>query len=44
MLVNNAGIKSAESLLAGDKAKIDRTMDINSGAVLLCSSSSSTAS
>ncbi|MEX2697210.1 SDR family NAD(P)-dependent oxidoreductase [Rhizobium mongolense] len=36
-LVNNAGIKSAESLLSGDKAKIDRTMEINSGAVLLCS-------
>ncbi|MBX4899775.1 glucose 1-dehydrogenase [Rhizobium bangladeshense] len=36
-LVNNAGIKSAESLLSGDKEKIDRTMEINSGAVLLCS-------
>ncbi|MBZ9605546.1 SDR family NAD(P)-dependent oxidoreductase [Phyllobacterium chamaecytisi] len=36
-LVNNAGIKSTESLLFGDKAKIDRTMEINSGAVLLCS-------
>lgn len=36
-LINNAGIKSAESLLSGDKAKIDRTMEINSGAVLLCS-------
>lgn len=36
-LVNNAGIKSTESLLSGDKAKIDRTMEINSGAVLLCS-------
>ncbi|MER9216188.1 glucose 1-dehydrogenase [Mesorhizobium sp. M0663] len=37
VLVNNAGIKSAESLLSGDKAKIDRTMRINSDAVLLCS-------
>lgn len=36
-LVNNAGVKSAETLLGGDKAKIDRTMGINSGAVLLCS-------
>ncbi|MCA0025919.1 MULTISPECIES: glucose 1-dehydrogenase [unclassified Mesorhizobium] len=39
VLVNNAGIKSAESLLCGDKAKIDRTMLINSDAVLLCSKS-----
>lgn len=37
VLVNNAGIKSGERLLTGDKAKIDRTMEINSGAVLLCS-------
>lgn len=37
VLVNNAGIKSAQSLLEGDKATIDRTMDINSGSVLLCS-------
>ncbi|MDX8449681.1 SDR family NAD(P)-dependent oxidoreductase [Mesorhizobium captivum] len=39
VLVNNAGIKSAESLLSGDKTKIDRTMRINSDAVLLCSKS-----
>jgi NAD(P)-dependent dehydrogenase (short-subunit alcohol dehydrogenase family) len=37
VLVNNAGVKSGETLLSGDKAKIDRTMEINSGAVLLCS-------
>ncbi|MFI0846532.1 SDR family NAD(P)-dependent oxidoreductase [Mesorhizobium sp. IMUNJ 23232] len=36
-LVNNAGIKSGERLLSGDQAKIDRTMKINSDAVLLCS-------
>ncbi|MGV3549633.1 SDR family NAD(P)-dependent oxidoreductase [Rhizobium sp.] len=35
-LINNAGIKSGEKLLTGDKAKIDRTMEINSAAVLLC--------
>ncbi len=36
-LVNNAGIKSGEKLLSGDRARIDRTMKINSDAVLLCS-------
>lgn len=36
-LVNNAGIKSGEKLLAGDQAKINLTMKINSDAVLLCS-------
>ncbi|UXN57751.1 SDR family NAD(P)-dependent oxidoreductase [Phyllobacterium zundukense] len=37
VLVNNAGIKSGESLLQGDKGKIDRTMEINTSAVLSCS-------
>ncbi|MGX5805380.1 SDR family NAD(P)-dependent oxidoreductase [Bradyrhizobium sp. Arg314] len=36
VLVNNAGIKSAESLLNGSVNKIDRTIQINSVAVLLC--------
>ena len=37
VLVNNAGIKSAEKLLSGDPVRIERTMKINSDAVLLCS-------
>lgn len=36
VLVNNAGIKSAEPLLSGSVTKIDRTIQINSVAVLLC--------
>ncbi|MEQ1954708.1 glucose 1-dehydrogenase [Mesorhizobium sp. CN2-181] len=36
VLVNNAGIKSAEPLLNGSVTKIDRTIQINSVAVLLC--------
>jgi 3-oxoacyl-[acyl-carrier protein] reductase len=37
VLVNNAGIKSAEPLLNGCAEKIERTIRINSVAVLLCS-------
>ncbi|RWI16597.1 glucose 1-dehydrogenase [Mesorhizobium sp.] len=36
VLVNNAGIKSAEPLLNGSVTQIDRTIQINSVAVLLC--------
>ena len=36
-LVNNAGIKSGESLLTGDAEKTKRTLEINADAVLLCS-------
>lgn len=34
ILVNNAGVKSAERLLDGDRAKIQRTLAINTDAVL----------
>jgi 3-oxoacyl-[acyl-carrier protein] reductase len=37
VLVNNAGIKSAEPLLNGSAEKIERTIQINSVAVLRCS-------
>ncbi|WP_158815155.1 SDR family NAD(P)-dependent oxidoreductase [Methylocapsa sp. S129] len=37
ILINNAGIKSSESLLTGNRGKIERTMKINTDAVLLCS-------
>lgn len=37
VLVNNAGVKSAESLLTGDNEKTKRTLEINANAVLLCS-------
>ncbi|MDF0516687.1 SDR family NAD(P)-dependent oxidoreductase [Bradyrhizobium yuanmingense] len=37
VLVNNAGIKSAQPLLNGNTAKIERTIQINSVAVLRCS-------
>ncbi|MBB4383229.1 SDR family NAD(P)-dependent oxidoreductase [Bradyrhizobium sp. SBR1B] len=39
VLVNNAGIKSAQSLLNGSSEKIERTIQINSVAVLRCSKS-----
>lgn len=37
VLVNNAGVKSAQPLLNGDADKIERTIQINSVAVLRCS-------
>lgn len=37
VLVNNAGIKSAQPLLKGNADKIERTIQINSVAVLRCS-------
>ncbi|WP_407114808.1 SDR family NAD(P)-dependent oxidoreductase [Bradyrhizobium sp. LMG 9283] len=37
VLVNNAGIKSAQPLLSGSAEKIERTIQINSIAVLRCS-------
>lgn len=37
VLVNNAGIKSAQSLLDGNAQTIERTIQINSVAVLRCS-------
>ncbi|MEX3968399.1 SDR family NAD(P)-dependent oxidoreductase [Paraburkholderia sp. EG286B] len=37
VLVNNAGVKSAEPLLTGDKEKTKRTLEINANAILLCS-------
>jgi 3-oxoacyl-[acyl-carrier protein] reductase len=37
VLVNNAGVKSAESLLTGDSEKAKRTLEINANAILLCS-------
>jgi NAD(P)-dependent dehydrogenase (short-subunit alcohol dehydrogenase family) len=37
VLVNNAGVKSAEPLLTGDNDKARRTLEINANAILLCS-------
>ncbi|MCA1360990.1 SDR family oxidoreductase [Bradyrhizobium sp. IC3069] len=37
VLINNAGIKSAQPLLSGNADKIERTIQINSVAVLRCS-------
>ncbi|MEX3953377.1 SDR family NAD(P)-dependent oxidoreductase [Paraburkholderia sp. EG287A] len=37
VLVNNAGVKSAEPLLTGDNEKTKRTLEINANAILLCS-------
>jgi NAD(P)-dependent dehydrogenase (short-subunit alcohol dehydrogenase family) len=37
VLVNNAGVKSDQSILSGDRDRWDRTLDINAGSVLALS-------
>ncbi len=37
ILVNNAGIKSAESLLKGNHVQVKKTLQVNSDSILLCS-------
>ena len=37
ILVNNAGVKSAEPLLTGDRTRTRRTLEINAESILLCS-------